>query len=51
MPSIQRIAELVYESFPNANIELGSEPRRDERGRRGDERESEGRARRGQLLA
>ncbi|PPR61896.1 MAG: dTDP-glucose 4,6-dehydratase 2 [Alphaproteobacteria bacterium MarineAlpha4_Bin2] len=32
MPSIQRIAELVYEAFPNANIELGSDPRRDERG-------------------
>ncbi|MFL2540907.1 MAG: NAD-dependent epimerase/dehydratase family protein [Candidatus Latescibacterota bacterium] len=33
MPAVQRIAELVFESFPNACIELGSNPRRDKRGR------------------
>ena len=33
MPAVQRIAELVFESFPSASIELGSDPRRDKRGR------------------
>ncbi len=33
MPAVQRIAELVYEAFPNADIELGSNPRHDKRGR------------------
>ena len=33
MPAVQRIAELVFESFPNASIELGSDPRHDKRGR------------------
>ena len=33
MPAVQRIAELVYELFPNADIELGSNPRHDKRGR------------------
>ena len=33
MPAVQRIAELVFESFPNASIELGSNLRRDKRGR------------------
>ncbi len=33
MPAVQRIAELVYEAFPNADIELGSNPRQDKRGR------------------
>jgi nucleoside-diphosphate-sugar epimerase len=33
MPAVQRIAELVFESFPNALVELGSNPRRDKRER------------------
>ena len=33
MPAVQRIAELVIESFSDASIELGSGARRDKRGR------------------
>ena len=33
MPAVQRIAELVFESFPKASIELGRNPRRDKRHR------------------
>ena len=33
MPAVPRIAELVFESFPKALIELGANPRRDKRGR------------------
>lgn len=33
MPAVQRIAELVFERFPGALIELGSNPRRDKRHR------------------
>lgn len=33
MPAVQRIAELVFERFPGALIELGSKPRRDKRHR------------------
>ena len=35
MPAVQRIAELVFESFPSALIEFDAKPRRDKRGRFG----------------